>query len=66
VDGSAARGLLGGGLRGTLAAIGDVVADAVVEQHRILRDDADSARSDACVTERISCPSMVMRPDPTS
>src|SRR3546814_13322406 len=31
------------GLARTVAAIADVIADAVVEQHRILRNDADRA-----------------------
>src|SRR5205814_7605449 len=41
VDRRAARGRLDLGLRCTLAAVADIVADAVVEQHRVLRDDPD-------------------------
>ncbi len=35
------RGLLDLGLARFAAPVGDVVADGVVEQHRVLRDDAD-------------------------
>ena len=60
---ASARGFLDLGFVGADAAIGDVVADRVVEQHGILRHDADGgAQAIACVTSRISWPSIVTLP----
>ena len=50
---------------GAVAAIGDVVADGVVEQHRYPAGRCRSRRaSESCVTSRMSCPSIRMRPGP--
>ena len=63
VDLGQARRFLDLGLVGADAAIGDVVLDRVVEQHRVLRDDADhGAQAIAWVTSRMSWPSIVTWP----
>lgn len=38
----------------TIAAVADIVADRVVEQHRVLRDDADGSAQAVCVTREMS------------
>ena len=55
VDRGAARRRLDLGLGGAVAAVADIVADRVVEQHRVLRDDADRGAK-ARLGDRRRCP----------
>ena len=64
VDARELRGRLDLRRRRVGPAVRDVVVDRVVEQHRVLRDDADRARRLACVTSRTSWPSMRTAPPP--
>ena len=57
-----ARRFLDLGFIGADAAIGDIVLDRVVEQHRVLRHDADGGAQADWVTSRMSWPSMVTLP----
>ncbi len=58
------RRLVHFGVRRIGAAVANVVADRVVEQHRVLRDHADRPRAgDCCVTASIFWPSMVIAPE---
>jgi hypothetical protein len=50
--------------RGAGPAVGDVVFHRVVEQHRVLRHDADGRAQAGLRDLRMSWPSMVMRPPP--
>ena len=56
----------GGGLdllaRRAVAAVADIVADRVVEQHRVLRDDAERRAQARLGHLAMSWPSMVIRP----
>ena len=60
------RRLLDLGVGRVPAAVADVVADGVVEQHGVLRHHADGGAQRFCVTSRMSWPSIRMRPPVTS
>ena len=55
------------GLRGAGPPVGDVLGERAVEQHRLLLHDGDLPRAGyACVTSRMSWPSIRMWPASTS
>jgi hypothetical protein len=59
-------GLLDLLVAGIGAAVADVVADRVVEQHGVLRHHADRRAQRGCVTSAMSWPSMRIGPPVTS